>query len=238
MGSVNKKKIASTDGYWQVSHAAGVLTSQACTISARHIQDGMLRIKFNREVAYYARGIVRDVGDGRKTAEEGLKALEAEQSVLTKSATALQQGIGLAAGVLQVTGGVAMCGVTSGLGCGIGLLTATHGLNNIYENGTNLLEARTDSQGYVRKFYQGVSEMSGGTEFEGNMAYGVFDLAFSGYGAFRKVLKPGSWRLFKYVETDYIRAYKGLNNRAFMFDRASDAVTGAGMRREWKEKNE
>jgi hypothetical protein len=178
------------------------------------------------------------VEDGRKSAEEALQALRDEQSVLTKSATALQQGIGLAAGVLQVTGGFAMCGGTYGLGCGIGLLTATHGLNNIYENGTNLLEARTDSEGYVRKFYQGASEMFGGSEFEGNMAYGAFDLAFSGYGAFRKVLKPGSWRLFKYVEKDYTRAYKNLNSRAIKFDRFSDAVTGKGMYQEWKKQNE
>lgn len=238
MGSVNKKKIASTDGYWQVSHAASVLTSQACTISARHIQDGMLRIQFNREVAYYARGIVRDVEGGRKSAEEGLHALRDEQSVLTKSATALQQGIGLAAGVLQVTGGFAMCGGTYGLGCGIGLLTATHGLNNIYENGTNLLEARTDSEGYVRKFYQGASEFFGGSEFEGNMAYGAFDLAFSGVAAFRKVLKPGSWRLYEYVKTDYVRAHKRLKKRAIMFDRAADAVTGNSMYQELKKTNE
>jgi len=238
MGTINKKPKVGSNDYWEVSHAAGILTGQACTISAQHIQDGMLRIQFNREVAYYARGIVRDVEDGRKSAEEGLRALEDEQSALTRSATALQQGIGLAAGILQVTGGVAMCGGTYGLGCGIGLAIVAHGLNNIYENGTNLLEARTDSQGYVRKFYQGVSEMSGGTEFEGNMAYGAFDLAFSGYGAFRKVLRPGSWRLFKYVETDYIIAYKRLNKRARMFDRASDAVTGRSMYKDWKKQNE
>lgn len=238
MGPMNKKPKVNSNDYWEVSHAAGLLTGQACTLSAQHIQDGMLRIQFNREVAYYARGIVRDVEDGSKSAEEGLRALEDEQSMLTKSATALQQGIGLAAGILQVTGGVAMCGDTYGLGCGIGLLTATHGLNNIYENGTNLLEARTDSQGYVRKFYQGVSEMSGGTESEGNMAYGAFDLAFSGFGAFRKVLKPGSWRLYEYVKTDYIRAYKLLNKRALMFDRVSDAVTGRSMYKDWEKHNE
>lgn len=125
-----------------------------------------------------------------------------------------------------------------GVACGFGLLTAAHGLNNIYENGTNLLEARTDSQGYVRKSYQFVSEVFGGTEFEGNMAYGTVDLGLSGYGALRKVLKPGAWRIHRYIETDYIRAYKSLNDRAFTFDRASDLSTGHGMYLEWKNKNE
>lgn len=90
-----------------------------------------------------------------------------------------------------------MCGGSYGLGCGLGLLTATHGLKNIYENGTNLLEARTDAQGYLRDSYQFVSEFFGGTEREGNIAYGAVDLGLSGYGALRKVLKPGSWRLYR-----------------------------------------
>ncbi|MDP0971492.1 hypothetical protein Q6294_31610, partial [Klebsiella pneumoniae] len=51
---------------WEVSQAAGRLTSQACTISARHLQDGITRSIFNREVAYYARSIVGDVKQGKK----------------------------------------------------------------------------------------------------------------------------------------------------------------------------
>lgn len=218
----------------QLKQAAVALTNHACTLSMQHIQNGMLRLQFNREVAYYAQGIVRDVEGGRKSAAEGMKALEEERSGLKKSADALQQSIGLAAGILQVTGGVAMCGGSYGLACGLGLITATHGLNNIYENGTNLIEARTDSQGYVRQFHHFVSKTFGGTEFEGNMTYGALDLGLSGYGALRKVLKPGTLRLYRYVETDYIRAYKTLNDRALTFDRASDLSTGNGMYQEWK----
>lgn len=238
MTAANKKPQVSSNDYWEVSHAAGLLTSQACTVSARHIRDGMLRIQFNREVAYYARGIVQDVESGRKSVEEGLKEIKDERNALKKSADALQQGIGLATGILQVTGGVAMCGGSYGVACGLGLLTATHGLNNIYENGTNLLEARTDSQGYVRQAHHFVSKFFGGTEFEGNMTYGALDLGLSGYGAFRKVLKPGSWRLYRYVETDYIRAHKILNNKAITFDRVSDLSTANGMYQEWDKKNE
>jgi hypothetical protein len=204
----------------------------------QHIQDGMLRLQFNREVAYYARGIVRDVEGGRKSFAEGVKELEDERSGLEKSTDALLQSIGLAAGVLQVTGGVAMCVGSYGVACGLGLLTAVHGLNNIYENGTNLLEARTDATGAVRELHHFAWKSYGRTEFEGNMTYGALDLGLSGYGAFRKVLKPGAWRLYRYVETDYIRAYKTLNNRALMFDRSADAATGIGMYKEWRKSNE
>ncbi len=72
------------DDLWQVSEAAGHLAGQACTVSARHIRDGTLRLQFNRDVAYYAQGIVRDVEAGRKSVDEGLEAIEAAHDRLTR----------------------------------------------------------------------------------------------------------------------------------------------------------
>lgn len=71
----------------QLKKAAVALTNHACTLGMQHIQDGMLRLQFNREIAYYAQGIVRDVERGRKSVEEGLKALEDERSGLKKPGT-------------------------------------------------------------------------------------------------------------------------------------------------------
>ena len=139
MGTINKKPKVGSNDYWEVSHAAGILTGQACTISAQHIQDGMLRIQFNREVAYYARGIVRDVEDGRKSAEEGLKAIKDEQNSLLSQIAAYGKNVfGLLGGGLQVAGGLTICGGTRGLGCPVGLLIVAQGANNIYENGNNI----------------------------------------------------------------------------------------------------
>lgn len=76
---------------WQVSEAAGHLAGQACTVSARHIRDGTLRLQFNRDVAYYAQGIVRDVEAGRKSVDEGLKAIETEQDRLLRQSTEIAQ---------------------------------------------------------------------------------------------------------------------------------------------------
>lgn len=47
--------------YWMVSAAAAKLGSQASTLGVRHIRNGTLRLQFNREVAYYAKGIVDEV---------------------------------------------------------------------------------------------------------------------------------------------------------------------------------
>ncbi|WEL41963.1 hypothetical protein P0D91_28325 [Pseudomonas sp. CBSPBW29] len=55
------------------------MTNQACTISVRHIKDGIVRLQFNREVAYCARSIVRDVEEGKKSVDQGLLEIKNEQ---------------------------------------------------------------------------------------------------------------------------------------------------------------
>ena len=86
MKSKHKNQTPSFHDLWVVSQAAGNLTSQACTISARHLQDGVTRSIFNREVAYYARSIVSDVEQGKKTVAEGLIEIKNEQrSLLNQS---------------------------------------------------------------------------------------------------------------------------------------------------------
>ena len=235
MGTITKKiKVASND-YWEVSHAAGILTGQACTLSAQHIQDGMLRIQFNREVAYYARGIVRDVEDGRKSAEEALQALEGEQkSLLDQSMRVTSQSLGLVAGGLQVTGGIGICVGSVGWACVPAGVMIGHGLNNIYENGNNLLTGRSNTEGWLRVRYQAVSEYFGGGKSGGNIAYGTADIGLSLFGAFRLTLKRNAWRLFRYVDADYVRAYKETSSTILKIDAMSGEITASGISNEWK----
>ena len=54
MAEPNLKSNTKTDQ--QLKQAAVSLTNHACTLSMQHIQDGMLRLQFNREVSYYAQG--------------------------------------------------------------------------------------------------------------------------------------------------------------------------------------
>jgi hypothetical protein len=235
---MKKTKVGSND-YWEVSHAAGLLTGQACTISAQHIQDGMLRIQFNREVAYYARGIVRDVEDGRKTAEEGLRALEDEQkSLLDQSLTVGQKVFGLLAGGLQIAGGLSLCGGTIGLGCGLGLFIAAQGANNVYENGNNLLESRSDTEGLMRDGYQAASHYFGGSDYEGNMAYGTTDLIMSGWGYLRLVPKKDAWRLYYYFRADKQIAFKQTRKGILVIDGGADIGTMQSMGSEWGKNDE
>ncbi|MEE4859038.1 DUF4225 domain-containing protein [Pseudomonas alliivorans] len=221
---------------WRVSEAAGHLAGQACTVSARHIKDGTLRLQFNRDVAYYAQGIVRDVEAGRKSVDEGLEAIQTTQRNFAEQSLEIgKKSVGILAGTLQVTTGVAVCYGSAGTLCLVfGVPLMAHGANNIYENGRNLIEDRSDTQGPTRKAYQELSKLAGGTEFHGNMAYGTVDLGLSIYGATRLIVKPEAWKLFNYVRTDKIRAYEATSAKTFMIERMVDGLTAESMYTEWE----
>ncbi|KAF2395274.1 DUF4225 domain-containing protein [Pseudomonas frederiksbergensis] len=212
MGQLKERCEPDSCDYWAVSKAAGSLTNQACTLSARHIKDGTLRLQFNREVSYYARGIVNDVAQGRKSVNQGLKAIKSEQSsLLNQSWEIAKKGAGAIAGGMQIIAGAGICYGSAGTLCLVGgIPMMAHGANNIYENGRNLLEDRNDTEGPTRKFYQTIAKWAGKTDREGNIAYGSADIATSIYGLFRLTLKPDAWRLFRYVRTDYVRSYKNM----------------------------
>ncbi|MGY2258975.1 DUF4225 domain-containing protein [Pseudomonas sp. SDO55104_S430] len=219
-----------------VSAAAGKLGSQASTLGVRYIKDGTLRLQFNREVAYYAKNIVNDVSQGKKSPEQGLQDLKNEQSsLLSQSYEIAQKGVGAMAGAFQIATGAGICYGSAGTLCLFaGVPMMAHGANNLYENGRNLLENRSDTQGPVRKVYQEGAKLLGGGALEGNMAYGAVDLGLSVYGAGRMVLKPDAWRLYRYINTDYIRSYKAMGSSALIFEGVSDSVTGRSMYLEYK----
>nr|WP_244997643.1 DUF4225 domain-containing protein [Pseudomonas viridiflava] len=230
-----KQRSSGGHDLWRVREAASHLAGQACTVSARHIRDGTLRLQFNRDVAYYAQGIVRDMEAGRKSVDEGLEAIETTQrSFVEQSLEIGKKSVGILAGTLQVTNGVAVCYGSFGTLCLVfGVPLMAHGANNIYENGRNLIEDRSDTQGPTRKAYQELSKLAGGTEFHGNMAYGTVDLGLSLYGMGRLVVKPEAWKLFEYVRADKIRAYEATSAKIVIIERMVDGLTAESMYNEW-----
>lgn len=227
MKSNNTKQTPSFHDLWVVSQAAGNLTSQACTISARHLQDGVTRSIFNREVAYYARSIVRDVEQGKKTVAEGLVEIKTEQqSLLNQSMEIGRKGIGVIAGALQMATGAGICYASVGTLCLIaGVPLIAHGANNVYEGGRNLVTGQSDAVGPVRGAYQSAAFAMGHGEREANTAYGAVDIGLSVYSATRHVLKPDAWRLFRYIPADYIRAYKTMTPTTMGIEAYTDFQT-------------
>ncbi|RMO81057.1 MULTISPECIES: DUF4225 domain-containing protein [Pseudomonas syringae group] len=220
--------------YLLVSAAAERLGEQACILGINHIKNGTLRLQFNRDVSYYAKSIVHDVSEGKKSPEQGLKELKDEQNTLSIQAWEVaKKGVGAVAGAMQVVAGAGICYASVGTLCIVaGVPIMAHGANNVYENGRNLWEGRSDTEGPVRKGYQAAAKAVGYGAREGNLAYGSADLAMSVYGVTKLVLKPDSWRLFRYIRTDYVRAYRNTSVPVFVLDRTADAITVDGMKQQ------
>ncbi|PSS58303.1 DUF4225 domain-containing protein [Pseudomonas sp. BBP2017] len=220
----DKPKLSMND-LWEVSHAAAQFTGFACTIGARHLQDDQTRMQFNRELAYYARRVVQDVEERRLSPQEGLRELKTEQqSLLSESHRIVTQTLGLIGGTVQVATGAGICYGSVGTLCApLGAPLIMHGSNNVYENARSLYERRSDIEGPVRKAYQGVAKQLGYSEAEGNLAYLTGDLAMSGAGLLRQVLRPDAWRLYRYMKTDHERAYKRMSKKALAMEILLDA---------------
>lgn len=211
-----------------LDQAVNLLTNQACTVGIQRLKNLSVRLQFNRDITEYTRGIVQDVYSGKKSTAQGLEAINKQGNALVKH-TLMDKallGVGVAAGGAQVVLGGGVCYVSAGALClGIGAPLMLQGGNNIYENGRNLLSGRSDTQGPIRKIYHSVAKAVGGTEREGNIAYGVVDLAGSAYGAGRLVLKPESWRLFRHIRADYIYGYQKNTAGGAAIGMASDVNT-------------
>lgn len=228
MNKKDEKQQSTFHDIWVVSQAAAYLTNQACTISARNINDGVVRLQFNREVAYYARSIVRDVEEGRKTVDQGLKEIKQEQeSLINQSLEVGRKGIGVIAGALQFATGAGICYASVGTLCLLaGIPIMAHGANNMYENGRNLIEGHSDTVGPVREGFRGTAESLGYREGEGDLVYGGTDMIMSFYSLRRLVLKPDAWRLFRYIRSDKERAYKKMGKFPLGVEMYIDYETG------------
>lgn len=236
MKSTNDEQSSERKDFRKVREAAAFLQGQACTLAARHIQDGTLRLQFNREVAYYMRTIVKDVEGGKKSVAEGLNAIEDEKHSLQRQSIDISfKTSGLVAGLLQVGSGLGICYASAGTLCfTVGAALILHGSNNIYENGRNLYEGRSDVEGPVRKVYQAVAKLSGKQQCAGNVVYGTVDLGLSAYGLLGLKLKDDAWRLFNYVRSDKIRGYQDIKPLVFGVERAADLATGTSIFEQWK----
>ncbi|WP_248919647.1 DUF4225 domain-containing protein [Pseudomonas entomophila] len=216
------------DDFWEVSHAAARLTQYACEVAARCLDEGMLRLQFTQEMAYVGKGIVEEVRTGKISSAEGLKKIRDEHVLLVDQlSTYLRIVAVFASGVLVAGTGVAVCKMSLGLACGgFGVPMMLHGINAMFESGLNIYLGRSNVEGPVRKAYQEVAVRMGGEASHGNIAYGVVDLGLSAYGLGRKVIAPGARRLWHYIDSDKVRAYRTMGVGSKAFELGIDVMTG------------
>lgn len=223
-----------------VRQAAALLKGQACSFAARNISDGMSRLQFNRKVAYFTQGVIKEVEDGSSTAKSGLEKLKGQLSqLLDISADVGIKVIGIAGGTSQIISGVKTCYGSGGTLClFFGVPLIAHGSNNTYENTRNLIENRSDVEGPLKKAYQDLFVWAGGTARQGNMAYYSVDLALSGYGLMQKVPNPEAIKLWYNFKSDFSRNITTLTKNALALEILADAATLNSLYDEWKKSDE
>lgn len=211
-----------------VARAASDLVSLSCTIGATNFYDGIIQIQFITTVSNFVNEIVKDVNDGVISAWVGVQEIKAEYADLTSKALFYaQNGIGVAAGVMQIEIGIAITGTSYGLGAPAGAFFVAHGINNIYEGGMNIYNGPTVSvaEGPTRRAYRDIL----GDDYNGDMAYGAIDLFLSASGMMRPVRKPDSVQLFRRDPINYESAYQQSGRLALLFEALVNSITISSM---------
>ncbi|WP_316375386.1 DUF4225 domain-containing protein [Enterobacter hormaechei] len=133
--------------------------------------------------------------------------------------------VGFVGGAVQIFAGSGVCVGSLGLACGgFGVPLMAHGSENMYENGYYLLY-REDVSGYTKDAYRYIAHTLGYSNDDADVVYNVADLGLSGFGLWRQVLKPDTWKLYRYIGSDYIHGWKLMISTELATEAAIDATT-------------
>lgn len=218
-----------------VIKAATDLAASGCTVGSTYFYDSIIQLQFSAYVSAYANEVIQTVNDGIISAWEGVQEITSEhQELLAAVGFYVQNGMGVAAGAIQVEAGVVVTGGTAGWGLPLGGMLIGHGLNNIYE-GTGNIYNGPSAPGVVGPVRQGYQYVVDDTH-QGNMAYYSTDLLLSGLGLVRKIRTPESFQLFRNDPINYEMAYRQASKVALFFEGLVDALTIKTMLTEEQEK--
>ncbi|PWC21896.1 hypothetical protein DDT52_04780 [Brenneria roseae subsp. roseae] len=137
--------------------------------------------------------------------------------------------VGFVGGGTQVVAGIATCTASLGYLCaGFGSLNVSHGLNNLYENGYYLL-FRENRSGWTRDAYRAIAKSIGQSGNHADLAYTSVDLGISVYGLSRNVVREDTFRLFRYINSDFVRGWKTMGPVPLVAEIFVDASTINGI---------
>jgi hypothetical protein len=66
----------------------------------------------------------------------------------------------------------------------------------------------------------------------GDLAYSAVDIGTSVYGLTRSVVKPGTWKLFRNISSDYVPAFKAMTGTELVTEGGgliNDGLNAAGV---------
>lgn len=241
------------DYFLTMAHAeANQLLSNANHLSHIYLKDGFNRLQFQDNVKTFVNAQLNVIRSGSTDdqCQECIQNLIKENEYLTiqdrmlRAGTAavhasvqlvkngdfwgyVINGVGVVLSGMQVIAGVSVIGASlaSGtiIGSAFGGMLVLHGLNGFQESVENLVYGKTDSVGLLKQGYVATAEFLGFDQRVGQLAYSSMDLALSLYGIVRLIQKPEAWRLYYFLNTDYVRGIKEMSRKELFIEVYNDA---------------
>ncbi|WP_274369652.1 DUF4225 domain-containing protein [Morganella morganii] len=233
-----------------LNNISNELRKEAETIAFMHIHNSEVRMKFLRDISQFISRNEWEVRNACLSLSAGLDNIEDMRELLEEQRRAIQlqevrqyayveavknekngvttlflKQVGFVGGGMQIIAGYGACAASVGLLCSslsVGLIA--QGTNNMYENGYYLL-FRENTSGYLRDGYRYVSKELGYGNDEADMIYNFVDLTLSAGGMVNPALKPGAFKLYNYIDTDFIATWRLMSPAALYSEGFLDAVT-------------
>ncbi len=233
--------------------AASELSSTANMLSFLHLRDGFLRMQFQDDIQSFIDAQLSKIRSGTsdQSCMECIQNLKQEHEYLTIQDRMLRtgeaavhasvelvkngevwgyivNGVGVVLSGMQVIAGVSVMAVSFSTGNVIGIafggMLTLHGVNGFQESVENIVYNKSDSVGVLKQGYIATAEFLGFDQKVGEIAYSTMDIALSLYGIFRLVQKPEAWRLFYYINTDYVRGIKEMSRKELYIEIYNDSM--------------
>lgn len=247
-----KKSDRENDFYVVMGGLEARILEESGLTAARFLKTGRSKIEFKNELSTFTRNQLQILKgnynvDEKKIALQNIKQersflINQENMLRTRGATQyasievknkngilfyILKGVGFVAGVSQVIVGFGLlsAGSMTVIGAVAGAALMVHGIGAIEENARSLYSGDPDYKGYLRQGYEKIAPSLGYTAAQGDLIYGGIDLALSGYGLAKNVLKPDTWRLFRNINADYIRGFREMPPLALTFEIGVDGLT-------------
>ena len=134
--------------------------------------------------------------------------------------------VGFISGSMQVIGGFGLCKASLGAACkSYGVPLMMQGSENVWENGYYLLYHEDPKRMPLRYAYRQVAKLLGSDD-KGDIAFSTGDLVLSFGSASTLTLRTDSWKLFRYIQEDYIRSWRTLGAVGVASELTGDVVSG------------
>ncbi|CAI0936016.1 DUF4225 domain-containing protein [Serratia ficaria] len=213
------------------------LINTANMVASHHLQDGLTKIKFMEDIKSF---ISRQFSLARqaKSDEEGvsyLKNLRAENESLLEQDRLLKTraaqlyakvefikennkivgyvitAVNVVLAGLEVMGGFAIAATGTPIGAMAGVILIADGFNTLSREFEQQVRDKPASEGIIANGAMATAEFMGFSRDSGLGAFKAVSLAANAYSIFGLLKRPGTWRLFHYIPTDFYRKVETMN---------------------------